>query len=55
MTSPNELNAEKRDLLAELREDIRIAKHLGTSANLTALKKTCADLERELEQANASA
>lgn len=44
----NDANDEKRLLLAEVREDIRIAKLLGTGVDTTALENTCSDLEREL-------
>jgi len=42
-------NSEKRVLLDEIREDIRIARMLDTGIDVAALEKTCADLERELE------
>ena len=48
MSRRADLNAEKRALLEELREDIRLSKFLDTSVDVSALEKTCADLEREL-------
>jgi len=39
---------DRQNLLSEIREDIRIAKVLGTGVDVSALENTCKNLEAEL-------